>query len=174
MATRKEKHVHSFSTNFFGVVGYICSSFVWLLVLMCLAISLPASDTSDAIYILSTEATSSQPVDAPLALLLSVLLAVVFWAFSYVAARILSRIVRRIAKLTSRTVSIGVLIKTKYYILAIGLVAFAVLLLFVPAYDWFRAAAALLGLLAGIGGVIAIWLQYHLAKRHRVPVVRLL
>ena len=172
MATHSsKKHVNSFSTNFFGVVGYIGSSLVWLLAIACGVLLIPTDSTS---YWTEVAPGSSADLSPVLRLMLVALVVIVFWAFWYVASRILSRIVRRIAGLFTKKVTREILIKTKYYIHAFGLQALVILLLFVPLYGWEKAAVALLGLLGGVAGIIAIWIQSRLAARHRVPIARIL
>lgn len=179
-----KKYVHSFSTNFFGVVGYIGSSAVWLLVLACTVLLTPSSGD---IVTATEEAqrTITLPVDAssPAALsgaspffnfLLIVLTCILFWAFSYVASRILSRVVRRVVGIFHKKLTAENLLKTKYFILVIGLVLFAVLLMLVPGYIWAKTALSSIGLVCGIVGLGATWLQYHLSKRHHVATVHLL
>ncbi|MBI3888956.1 hypothetical protein HY312_00045 [Candidatus Saccharibacteria bacterium] len=180
-----KKYVHSFSTNFFGVIGYIGSSLVWLLVLTCVVLLTPSSgdvvaiteEAQRAITLpldTNTAAAASSSESPFFTFLLSILALIVFWAFSYVASRILSRIVRRVVGIFHKKVTAENLLKTKYFILAIGLMFFALLLMVVPSLIWLKISISLIGLIAGFVGLGAIWLQYHLSKRHHVPIAHLL
>lgn len=187
MATKSsKKHIHSFSTNFFGVVGYIGSSLVWLLVLTCTVLLLPSDNSFISVSETSRDATvvllpgtslvgeSNISFSPFFSFLLTVLALIVFWAFSYFASRVLSRIVRRVVGLFHEKVTSQSLLKTKYFIHAIGLVLLAMLLLIIPGFIWLKISISFIGMLGGISGLCAIWLQYHVAKRHHVPIARIL
>lgn len=178
---KSKKPVHSFSTNFFGVIGYISSTLVWLLVIVCTLLYVQIGPDSSAFSAIDT-AITKQPESSPAAVynspvfkvMLSALLVIAFWAFSYVASRILSRVVRRVAGIFSKPVTAPGLFKTKFFIHAIGLVLLVVLLINVPAYMWLSSAISLLGLISGSIGIAALWLQRLLAAWHRVPFAQIL
>lgn len=184
-AKKTQRYVHSFSTNFFGVVGYVASSLVWLLVLTCTLLLSPSSDGLVALTESSSEQTvvtlpgttieiSQQSSSPVLSFLLVVLGIIVFWAFAYVASRVLSRVVRRVVGIFHKKVTAQNLVKIKYFIHAIGLMLLVLLLVLLPGFIWLKNAVALLALFNGVIGLAAIWLQYRLSQRHHVPVARVL
>ena len=177
MAKANKKHAHSFSTNFFGVSGYIGSTLVWLLVFVCTLRMMPYGEQSNVMQELTgsrefvvAQAESGLPPE--LALLLSALLVIVFWAFAYFASRILTRAVRRIVGLFHRRTKkdqAHLFFSVKLFIHTLALVFLVPLLILVPALIWEKAAIGLLGMIGGILGLSAILLQRLAAKRHKVP-----
>lgn len=180
MATKQAKHVHSFSTNFFGVVGYIGSSFVWLLVFACTWLLLPNDGPVPGISnIAGLQSSSSVSADTAslspiLWLLMAALLMVIFWIFAYVASRVLSRVVRRLIGIVTKKAAADTLFKVKFAIHALGLLLLTVLLMVGPILPWMKMSITLLGLIAGIIGVAAIALQRLLARRHKVSFAHIL
>ena len=186
MATKKaQKTIRSFSTNFFGVVGYVASSVVWLLVLTATLLLSPSgegvvvlTETPYEPTVVSIPGTSievSQPVSSPIfSFFLGILALIVFWAFAYVASRIISRVVRRVVGIFHKKLTSDSLVKIKYFIHVIGLVILVLLLVLIPGFIWMKNAIALLALLSGSIGIISIWLQHRLSKRHHVPIARVL
>lgn len=176
MATKTKKPVHSFSTNFFGVLGYVGSSFVWLLAITASVYLLPVSEDVQSVWTsvatdVSTESEAASPL---LTMLLYVALIAVIWAFAYFASRILSRIVRRIGLLFSRKVTYDVLFKTKYFIHAWGLILLVLMLLIAPIDVTEKNTIALMGLVSGLVGISAVVVQRRLTERHKVPLGRVL
>lgn len=176
MASQSKRPIHSFSTNFFGVVGYIGSSLVWLLVIFCGLFFLPAGVDSVSVTTFSESSSHSSytEMSAPLRLLLVVLVFIVFWAFAYVASRVLSRVVKRITRTLGWKMNVLTLIRTKYIIHALGLLLLVALLMAAPMVIWIKIAVAMLGFLGGTIGVASISLQQLLAKRHRISATHLL
>lgn len=167
MATKTKAHRNTFSTNFFGVIGYLGSSMVWLLVLAVCALLLPSSEAEN--YFFATLSGSAPEAKSPvLVFLLYALLVIIFWAFTYVASRVLSRVVRRVAGIFTKKLTADLLFRVKYSIHALGVVILTVLLIVSPLYIWTQTAIVLLGIVSGLGGIVAIALQRLLAKRHKV------
>ncbi len=180
-----KKPIHSFSTNFLGVVGYVGTTVVWLLVFTCMILLSPMSadvveltqDSQDPVVITVSGKTIPAPSasTSPLfSFMLGILGLVVFWAFSYVASRILSRVVRRVVGIFHKKVTLESFFKTKYYIHVIGLTILSLLLLILPGYDWFKIAILLLAVVSGLGGFATLWLQRLFSKRHHVPISHIL
>ena len=180
-----KKPIHSFSTNFLGVVGYISTSVVWLLVCTCaLLLSPVGSDVvtltqspqvSVVMTLQGTTTTVPNPPSSPLfSFMLGVLGVIVFWAFSYVASRILSRVVRRVVGIFHKKVTLESLFTVKYYIHVVGLTILSFLLLILPGYDWSKIAILMMAFLFGIGGFAALWLQRLFSKRHHVSISHIL
>ncbi|MFZ1360905.1 MAG: hypothetical protein WAS27_02685 [Candidatus Saccharimonadales bacterium] len=179
MTVKKPKQIRTFSTNFFGVIGYISTTFVWLLVItgVILAFPLSVNETAQRVVMtplermsMVTPTTQSTQATAPvLVFFVSILFVIVFWAFSYMASRILSRVMRRLAHLASRRISGEVFFKTKYAVHAAGLVSLLLFVALAPVALSTKSSIALLGGLAGLLGMAAIAMQRQLAKRHHVP-----
>jgi hypothetical protein len=183
---KSSKPTRSFSTNFFGVVGYVCSTTIWLLVLTCTLLattvstsllSIQRTDATTTVTLLPEAADQSNAtmVLTPLAsFFLSILLAILMWAFSYVASRIISRVVRRVVGIFHKKVTLESLSKVKYSIHALGVVLLLALLYIMPGLLLTKSFIALIAVLSGVGGLVAIWLQVRLARRHKVPIDRVL
>lgn len=176
MATKTKKPVHSFSTNFFGALGYVGSSAVWLLAIATSVYLFPSTDAIVTVWsTFATETTSESIAPSPvIAFLLYAVLAVAAWGFVYFAARILSRVIRRIGLLFARKVTYDVFFKAKYFVHALGLVVLVIMLLIAPAGLLEKNFIAFMGLISGLAGISAIVIQRRLTDRHMVPVEYLL
>ena len=181
---RTHTPTHTFSVNFFGTLGYVGMVSLWLLVIVVVIIltvrvPLPAvaSTVSPLIFIPSAELISDVPASSPpwyeaqsVRFVLWIFLAVASWLFSYVAGRFISRIIKRLAHLKKGTVNVHRFVMVKCSIVAIGLVLYVALVLMVPSsQSVLRFVLSSLGFTAGILAVAALWVQYTLASRYKVP-----
>lgn len=179
--TKLSHRPHTFSSNFIGSIGYLCTLLVWLLVLNALiqifTLQAVLSNVSSPFYAVlpgtsahQLASSESDQMTASKFLLIGLLLVVV-WALVYIASRIGTKIIRHFLRLFGKKVTIDTLVRAKYFWLGLGLLLLAALLLFIPnALVYLKMPLALIGFIAGCVGVGAIWAQSVLAARYRLKV----
>lgn len=178
--TKSPHRPHTFSSNFIGSLGYLCTLLVWLLVLNALiqifALQAVLSNVSSPLYAvlpgLSAQVASGESDQmTAIKFLLIGLLLVVVWALVYIASRIGTKIIRHFLRLFGKKVTIDTLVRAKYFWLGFGLLLLAILLVFIPnSLVYLKMPLALIGFIAGCVGVGAIWTQSVLASRYRLEV----
>lgn len=175
MKKNKTHNPHRFIANIFGAIGYTALIFVWLLLTETVTVLFYSAESTLFFAELSSVITAGQTAQSETVnhdafrFILIVALAIVIWGLVHYGSLLGSLMLRKFIKLTGGKSSLETLAMTKYLSLTIGLLAVALLLVFIPSgVPVMKFAIAFLGFVAGLIGFSTFWIQHLISSRHKL------
>ena len=173
MKKNKTHNPHRFIANIFGSVGYAALIFVWLLLVVTGIVCFYSADSSvffaEFGSAISADQSTTSPGHEAFRFVLIIALAIVAWGLVHYGSLLMSFVMRKFIKITGGKLSLEMLATVKYLSLTIGLLATALLLVFMPTeVPVVKFAIALLGFVAGLAGFATFWIQHLIASRHKL------